>query len=115
MAATKSEQFEYNENPASAGFLLSGDTTGVFANVLRHSTPVISSISKVISASTFSPVFIRTFPDTKLGSLRTLIAAVAFDLKPREGMVNGKVIVIIHFIFTSGWMFRDTGEAGTGM
>ncbi|MDT7054335.1 hypothetical protein ACTM4P_08200 [Citrobacter freundii] len=44
MAATKSEQFEYNENPASAGFLLSGDTTGVFANVLRHSTPVISSI-----------------------------------------------------------------------
>ena len=44
MAATKSEQFEYKENPASAGFLLSGDTTGVFANVLRHSTPVISSI-----------------------------------------------------------------------
>lgn len=37
MAATKSEQFEYNENPASAGFLLSGDTTGVFARCI---TPV---------------------------------------------------------------------------
>lgn len=34
MAATKSEQFEYNENPASAGFLLSGDTTGVFARCI---------------------------------------------------------------------------------
>ena len=44
MAATKSEQFEYNENPVSAGFLLSGDTTGVFAIVLRHSTPVTSSV-----------------------------------------------------------------------
>lgn len=37
MEATKSEQFEYNENPASAGFLLSGDTTGVFARCI---TPV---------------------------------------------------------------------------
>ena len=37
MAATKSEQFEYNENPADAGFLLSGDTTGVFARCI---TPV---------------------------------------------------------------------------
>ena len=27
-------QFEYNENPASAGFLLSGDTTGVFARCI---------------------------------------------------------------------------------
>lgn len=34
MAATKSEQFEYNENPATAGFLLSGDTTGVFARCI---------------------------------------------------------------------------------
>lgn len=45
MAATISEQFEHNENPACAGFLLSGDPTGVFANVLRHSTPVRSSFS----------------------------------------------------------------------
>lgn len=34
MAATKSEQFEHNENPADAGFLLSGDTTGVFARCI---------------------------------------------------------------------------------
>ena len=34
MAATKSEQFEYNENPARAGFLLSGDMTGVFARCI---------------------------------------------------------------------------------
>lgn len=43
MAATKSEQFEHNENPAYAGFLLSGDTTGVFATVHCTSTPVIAS------------------------------------------------------------------------
>lgn len=43
MAATKSEQFEHNENPANAGFLLSGDTTGVFATVHSTSTPVTSS------------------------------------------------------------------------
>lgn len=36
MAATKSEQFEYNENPADAGFLLSGDTTGVFARCIAQ-------------------------------------------------------------------------------
>jgi hypothetical protein len=42
MAATKSEQFEHNENPADAGFLLSGDTTGVFATVHCTSTPVIA-------------------------------------------------------------------------
>ncbi|HHD7442507.1 TPA: hypothetical protein ACOVFI_001551 [Citrobacter braakii] len=44
MAATKSEQFEHNENPADAGFLLSGDTAGVFAKVLCTSTPVTSSV-----------------------------------------------------------------------
>lgn len=46
MAATISEQFEHNENPARAGFLLSGDPTGVFANVLRHSTPVRSPLRR---------------------------------------------------------------------
>ena len=34
MAATISEQSEHNENPANAGFLLSGDTTGVFARCI---------------------------------------------------------------------------------
>lgn len=47
MAATKSEQFEHNENPADAGFLLSGDTTGVFATVHCTSTPVTSSAVKM--------------------------------------------------------------------
>lgn len=46
MAVLRSEQFEHDENPASAGFLLSGDTTGVFAKVHCTSTPVISSIYK---------------------------------------------------------------------
>ncbi|WP_309421741.1 hypothetical protein, partial [Bacillus cereus] len=35
-------QFEKTLNPASRGFLLSGDTTGVFAKVHCISTPVIS-------------------------------------------------------------------------
>lgn len=43
MAATKSEQFEYNENPASAGFLLSGDTTGGIREMRCISTLVTSS------------------------------------------------------------------------
>nr|DAL52192.1 MAG TPA_asm: UPF0297 protein [Caudoviricetes sp.] len=30
----KKRQFDYNENPASAGFLLSGDPTGVFARCI---------------------------------------------------------------------------------
>ncbi len=34
MAAALSEQFKHNENPASAGFLLSGDTIGVFARCI---------------------------------------------------------------------------------
>ncbi|MCM7771005.1 hypothetical protein M8S83_02675 [Enterobacter asburiae] len=38
-------QFEKTLNPACRGFLLSGDTTGVFAKVHCTSTPVISSIS----------------------------------------------------------------------
>jgi len=37
-------QFEKTLNPASRGFLLSGDTTGVFAKVHCISTPVISPI-----------------------------------------------------------------------
>ncbi len=44
MAATKSEQFEHNENPATAGFLVSGDTTGGIREVHSTSTPVISPI-----------------------------------------------------------------------
>ena len=36
-------QFETTLNPACRGFLLSGDTTGVFAKVHCISTPVISS------------------------------------------------------------------------
>lgn len=50
MAATISEQFEHDENPAGAGFLLSGDPTGVFANVLRHSTPVRSPITFIFKS-----------------------------------------------------------------
>jgi len=42
MAAMRSEQFEHNENPADAGFMLSGDTTGVFAKMDSISTLVIS-------------------------------------------------------------------------
>nr|DAG06767.1 MAG TPA: hypothetical protein [Caudoviricetes sp.] len=34
LGSDKKRQFEYNENPASAGFLLSGDPTGVFARCI---------------------------------------------------------------------------------
>ena len=34
LGSDKKRQFEHNENPASAGFLLSGDTTGVFARCI---------------------------------------------------------------------------------
>lgn len=34
LGSDKKRQFDYNENPASAGFLLSGDTTGVFARCI---------------------------------------------------------------------------------
>nr|DAF30481.1 MAG TPA: LysW biosynthesis protein LysW [Caudoviricetes sp.] len=37
-------QFEKTLNPACRGFLLSGDTTGVFAKVHCTSTPVISPV-----------------------------------------------------------------------
>lgn len=40
-------QSEHNENPASAGFLLSGDTTGVFATVHCTSTPVIAPLAVI--------------------------------------------------------------------
>lgn len=51
LGSDKKRQFEYNENPASAGFLLSGDTTGVFARCiasvpLSHRRRAITTIHK---------------------------------------------------------------------
>lgn len=60
LGSDKKRQFDYNENPASVGFLLSGDTTGVFARCIASVPLSYRRNYKIIFKHIANPAFVYT-------------------------------------------------------